>query len=235
MLKTDRKMYPNINGMIRSNTPYTISILSFMLPLLYTITTLLYYIILSYTTLFYALLLDKHYKYSSSLFKMQTLHVDYTPNLITKRKQYVVTLFARRFYSPYIIIVWFLTAFGVSSCQAIQVYIPILTILSSIHIVYNKYIDWYKDLVIIVDNNVTLTSKNKIYFFVSETTIQTMTFVVSIWWIDNIRSCGPLQNETHHGLVFLTFVLTCFVLHVIQFLHMKDYSESIVRNAYSHV
>jgi hypothetical protein len=166
---------------------------------------------------------------------MDSLHVTYAPKLITQRKRHVINLFARRFYSPYVLLVWIFTAIDITACDYVKVYVPILTILSSVHITRNKYVDWYRDLLTILEaNNINLTLRNKIYFWVSEVLIQMIAFLLSVWWVDDLHLCvGPLK--VRQGLLFIILLVLSFILHVMHYQYLKEYTEKIVKVAYAHV
>jgi len=166
---------------------------------------------------------------------MDSLHVHYTPKLLTQRKKHVISRYVNRFYSPFVLIVWVLTAVDVVRCDYVRIYIPILAILSSIHITRRCYVNWYKDLLLILEaNDIHLTIQNKMYFWISEILIQVLVFLLSVWWVDDLHECiGPIKLR--QGLLFILVMLLSFVLHVMHYMYMKEYTEGIVKVAYSHV
>ncbi len=166
---------------------------------------------------------------------MDNLHVTYTPKLITQRKRHVVNLYVKRLYSPYILLVWLLTAMDITACEYVRIYIPILTLVSSLHVTRTKYVNWYKDLLTILEaNNIKLSYPNKIYFWISETVIQMFVFLLSVWWVDDMHLCVTAL-KLRQGFLFIVLFVLSFMLHVIHYHHMKEYTEKIVRVAYAHV
>ncbi len=166
---------------------------------------------------------------------MDSLHVSYTPKLLTQRKKHVISLYLKRFYSPFILVAWLFTAIDFVKCEYVRVYIPMLAIVSSIHITRKRYVNWYKDLLIILEaNDIKLTVQNKVYFWVSEIIIQIIIFLLSVWWVNDMHDCVA-DFKMRQGVLWIVMFLMSFVLHVMHYMYMKEYTEGIVKIAYSHV
>lgn len=164
-----------------------------------------------------------------------SLHVSYTPKLLTQRKRHVLSLFIKRFYTPYVMFVWFLTALDITHCFLVKIYVPLLTVISAFHVTRQRYIDWYKDLLVILEaNKVKLTTNNRLYFWISELVLQSLVFLLSVWFVDDIHLCvGNLKLR--QGMLFILLFLLSLVLHIMQYIYMKEYTEEIVKVAYAHV
>jgi hypothetical protein len=164
-----------------------------------------------------------------------SLHVQYTPKLINRRKRVVLAEFGKRFHSPFIFILWITIAFDYNDCYTLILLIPFLAISSGLYAVYYKYVNWYKDLLQIMESdNIKITMNSKIFFWASELFIQTLTALVSYWWVDDVHTCFPL-SRIYQGYLFITVILLTFVIHVLHYLHMKEYTEEIVKTTYRHI
>jgi hypothetical protein len=164
-----------------------------------------------------------------------SLEVSYTPKIITKRKEYVIHLYFKRFWSPYMFIVWFCSALEFTSCYVIAFYLPFITLISSVHVSFKNFQRWKKDLEIIQNSPVVIKPRNKCHFFLCELLIQSFIFTLSIWWVKGINACLPFHTSLKQGLLYIAIFLLSFIVHVANHVHTKKYKEIIVRTSYDHV
>lgn len=166
----------------------------------------------------------------------ERLHVAYVPKLITKRKEKVIRDYVKRFYSPYIFILWVLVAFDINDCRHMTYIVPILTFISSVHSTYRKYQLYYKDLVYVMENeNIKVDIFTKCQYIIFEVVIQFFTCFTAFYWVDEVHNCLFNINRVYQSYVFIAVIVLTFILHVGHYRQTKQITEYFVRTSYKHV
>jgi len=163
------------------------------------------------------------------------LHVDYIPKLITKKKQRVLRLFIRRFYTPYVLLLWVLIALEQHACATMRVVLPCVIVISSIHQTSLKYKEYRNTLDYLMETSAyEIDVFTKCYFLIIEFIVQCIASALSFWWLDDVHSCVAM-DRSHQSVVFVALFVGAFVAHVLHHFKTKKHTEYFVRSSYRHV
>lgn len=165
---------------------------------------------------------------------MNTLHIQYMPNLTTPRGKtsFMVKRFLLRFYTPTIFILWFMVAFG-STCGQIKMVLVLLSLFAATLSSHTQYKQWYSKILQMIEKP-DISLKSKIQVMVPDFIIHVTTSFLGFWWVDDVHTCFNLDKSHQAGLWFIVLIVS-FILHTVHHSQTHSKMQEIVQNVYSHV
>lgn len=163
------------------------------------------------------------------------LHVSYIPRLITKRKEKILNDILKRFYNPYVFVLYILASLTETRCSYMSIVVPILIFVSSVHATSKKYNNYYKDLVYILESSdIVIDQFTKCHFILFELLLQLLATCVSFFWIKGVHTCTYFDTNGK-TYAFFVLVIATLLLHLLNHEQTKKQTEHFVRTSYKHL
>lgn len=164
---------------------------------------------------------------------MEPIYVN-TPTQCMKSKQRkMISKFFARFYTPFAIIIWILSASDINTCQNVPISIAIISCLAALYNAYDSFWQWKVDIKLIT-NGAQENRRFSLAIFASEFMIHLICIVLSFWWVDDLHTCLNIAKKTQM-YIWLVLFTTSIVMHIMQYTLSQQKISYIVKQAYKHV
>lgn len=164
---------------------------------------------------------------------MEPLDIRYLPNLIKQKTKFLLHRFLQRFFTPTILILWFMVSLGIDSCKFSPHIIFLLSFAAALHSSYIQYTLWYSRLLQMVEKP-TVSLQSKLVVIIPDFFIHLITSFLGFFWVDDLHSCFHL-DKSHQGGLWIILFLIAFVGHFIHHNSIHKNMNNIVQRVYNHV
>lgn len=164
---------------------------------------------------------------------MDPIYINTPTQCIKSKQRKMVTKFFARFYTPFAIIIWVLSAMDINTCQRVPISIAVISCIAALYNAYDSFWQWNIDIKLITNDN-RENQGFSLVIFASEFMIHLICIVLSFWWVDDLHTCLNISKKTQL-YIWLTLFIIAIVLHIMQHTLSQQKITYIVKQAYKHV
>jgi len=165
---------------------------------------------------------------------MLPIHIDHAPKLIKWKNKTVILEFEKRFYSPLLFIVAFLSAFKWLTMPTVLA----ICAISAAVISYLSWQRWKRDFVYLAEREKIVPYTTCVFIVFAEYLLQFIVSVLSVWWTSNVPgkvyALTGLQRNIQ-GYLWCSMVMIAWVLHLTLWKLSSKEMERCLRTTYEHV